>query len=274
MNNPALERVHRDHTSVVPERLWGQSLELQAKRAFSSIRFEGVCFEYANAPNAAIQDLNLEIKRGECIGIVGRSGSGKSTLAAMLAALLLPTRGRVFVDGVDMQSNIRHWRRRVAYVQQNPKLLEDTIRANVAFGVPDEFIDDSRVRQCLDDVGLGDLVRALNNGLHETIGEKGVRFSGGEAQKLAIARAIYRSASVLVLDESTSSLDQESQEKIVDLVSGLKGRMTIVAIAHRTRTLQICDTIAVMDKGRLVALGPRESLADEHQVLFEDGARA
>jgi ATP-binding cassette subfamily C protein len=225
-----------------------------------SVVFERVAFTYAGETEPVLLDVDLAIARGESIGIVGASGAGKSTLVDLLLGLLTPTAGRITVDGRDVAGVLRAWQRHIGYVAQEPFLLDDTIRRNVAFGVGDADIDDRRVTAALTLAQLAEFVRGLPGGLDTMLGERGTRLSGGQRQRVAIARALYHEPEVLVFDEATSALDTPTERELIAALEALHGVKTLVVIAHRLTTVRHCDRIAVLRDGRLAAVGSYEEL--------------
>ena len=210
-----------------------------------------VSFNYETA-GAALSDVNLVIPAGEMTAIVGPSGAGKSTLADLLLGLLEPSAGTVLVDGVAVDAaNRRRWRRSCAYVPQDPYLFNDTIRANVKWARPSAGDDD--VRRALRLAAAADFVSALPEGLDTVAGERGSRFSGGERQRIALAGALLAEPTLLVLDEATSQLDGPTEQAIVASLRSLRGRMTIVAVAHREGLLAAADRVVRLDSGRAAA---------------------
>jgi ATP-binding cassette subfamily C protein len=227
-----------------------------------AIVLERVSYAYAGAGDAVLTDVDLTIARGESIGIVGPSGAGKSTLVDLLLGLLEPTAGRITVDGRDITSALRSWQRHIGYVPQEPFLLDDTIRRNVAFGIADPDIDDRRVTAALRRAQLADFVAGLREGLDTLLGERGTRLSGGQRQRVAIARALYHDPEVLVFDEATSALDTAVERELIDSLEALRGVKTLVVIAHRLSTVRRCDRLAVLRDGRLAAVGPYDELLE------------
>ena len=225
-----------------------------------AVALEGVSYTYADEADPVLVDVDLTIARGESIGIVGPSGAGKSTLVDLLLGLLTPTRGRITVDGRDVGGALRSWQQHIGYVAQEPFVLDDTLRRNVAFGVADAEIDDRRVTAALRLAQLGDFVTALPAGLDTMLGERGTRLSGGQRQRVAIARALYDQPEVLVFDEATSALDTPTERELIAALEALRGVKTLVVIAHRLTTVRHCDRLAVLRDGRLAAVGPWDEL--------------
>ncbi|MCP5367811.1 MAG: ABC transporter ATP-binding protein [Hyphomicrobiales bacterium] len=224
------------------------------------LTLEGLGYRFAGADRAAIEDLNVTIPHGASIGIVGPSGAGKSTLAMLLMGLLRPQQGRVLVDGKAIGDRPLSSRLRVGYVPQNVVLLNDTLRRNIAFGVPDSEIDDTLVVRAIRGAALNPVVEKLPQGLQTVLGEHGSRLSGGEGQRVGIARALYRDAELIVLDEATAALDNESERRLIDTIDGLRGQKTVVVIAHRLSTVRRCDQILFMHDGRLRDQGSFDEL--------------
>jgi ABC-type multidrug transport system fused ATPase/permease subunit len=227
-----------------------------------AVALERVSYTYADEAEAdrVLVDVDLTITRGESIGIVGPSGAGKSTLVDLLLGLLTPTAGRITVDGRDIAGALRSWQRQIGYVAQEPFVLDDTIRRNVAFGVADVEIDDGRVTAALKMAQLGDFVGGLSGGLDTLLGERGARLSGGQRQRVAIARALYHEPEVLVFDEATSALDTPTERELIGALEALRGVKTLVVIAHRLTTVRRCDRLAVLRDGRLAAVGSYDEL--------------
>jgi len=230
-------------------------------RPARTVRVEDVSFAYPGSQAQVLNDVSLDIGVGECIGLMGGSGAGKSTLVDLLLGLLAPARGRITVDGEDVAGRLREWQAAVGYVPQATFLLDDTVRANVAFGVERSRVDDERVWRALADAQLADFVRAQPEHLDARVGERGVRISGGQRQRIAIARALYRDPAVLVLDEATSALDTATEAEFMEAVFRLRGRTTLVIVAHRLGTLRRCDRICVLEGGRLQEPRSWESLS-------------
>lgn len=205
------------------------------------LRMEHVTFRYAPDRPAVFEDFSMSVKRLECVAVVGPTGSGKSTLIDLIMGFLKPESGRVTADGADIRTNLRSWRGRIGYVPQSICLFDDTIRANVAFGVEPDRIDDARVRKTLEMAQIADFVESLPDKLNTRLGEFGARISGGQKQRIAIARALYSEPELLILDEATSALDDDTETALIDALNSLKGKLTILMIAHRAGSIRHCD---------------------------------
>jgi ABC-type multidrug transport system fused ATPase/permease subunit len=220
-----------------------------------SIVLRDVSFTYPNAHRNALTEVSIAVRKGEAVGIIGSSGAGKSTLVDLFLGLLDPSSGVVEVDGVDISSNHRGWQQLIGYVPQSIYLIDDTIRKNVAFGLPELEVDDRAVWGALKAAQLDEFVTMLPDGLETIVGERGVRLSGGQRQRIGIARALYHDPEVLVLDEATSSLDTETERGVMDAVRDLLGSKTIIIVAHRVSTVSYCSRVYRMEEGRVVGSG-------------------
>jgi ABC-type multidrug transport system fused ATPase/permease subunit len=220
-----------------------------------TISLENVSYRYPSGHSNAVTEVSLAVPHGSSVGLVGGSGAGKSTLVDLVLGLLEPTTGRVMVDGVDIATNVRGWQDQVGYVPQTIFLCDDTLRRNVAFGVPDDRIDDEAVQRAIRAAQLEAFVAQLPNGLNTTVGERGVKLSGGQRQRIGIARALYHDPQVLVLDEATSALDTETEKGVMEAVNALHGAKTLIIIAHRLTTVANCDLLYKLENGRVVQSG-------------------
>jgi ATP-binding cassette subfamily C protein len=226
----------------------------------SAIELERVSFAYPEAEYPALHEISLTIRRGESIGIVGPSGAGKSTLADLLVGLLRPSSGRILIDGQDLFDRRYAWKHRVGYVPQSIFLLDESLTRNIAFGVADAEISVERVRAVVRMVQLEQLVATLPAGLDTVVGERGVRFSGGERQRVGIGRALYHDPDLLVFDEATSALDQATEAEVTRAIESLQGRKTLLVIAHRLATVRHCDRLVFIADGRIRACGRYDEL--------------
>ncbi len=224
------------------------------------IRLDHLSYQYPGSETQAIRDLNLSIPRHAAVGFVGPSGAGKTTVVDVILGLLTPTEGGVYVDGVNVQERLPSWQCKIGYIPQHIYLTDDTVRRNVAFGMGDEEISDAAVWEALDAAQLRDLVESMPEGLDSMVGERGVRLSGGQRQRIGIARALYHKPEVLVMDEATSALDNQTEQLIVEALEQLQGSHTMIVIAHRLSTVRNCDTLFMLDRGRLVAEGSYDEL--------------
>jgi ATP-binding cassette subfamily C protein len=229
-----------------------------------AIRLSKITYLYPETDRPALRDIHLTIHKGESVAFVGSTGSGKSTLVNIILGLLQPQTGTVEVDGVDIHQNLRGWLDHVGYIPQTIVLLDTTIRRNVAFGLPDDAIDDTQLWTVLEAAQLADYVRSLPEGLDTVVGERGVRLSGGQRQRVGLARALYPNPDVLIMDEATSALDNETENHVMQALEALKGDRTIIMIAHRLSTIRGCDCLFFLKDGRIKAHGTYDELCTLH----------
>ena len=259
----AVDEVHQElrlveHAAVPPED--------DPPRPFrDGLVMDGVSFRYEGADQEALRDVDLTIRPHETLGICGTTGSGKTTLVDLLTGLLEPTGGRVLVDGQDLRDDPRGWQRNLGVVPQMVFLIDDTLRRNIALGVPDEDIDEDAVREAIRLAQIDDFVARSPDGLDTVVGERGVRISGGQRQRIAIARALYQRASVLVFDEGTSALDNTTEAQLMGALDGLRGGYTIILVAHRLSTVRDCDRIVFVEGGRVTGLDTYDNLVSANE---------
>ena len=218
----------------------------------NTLALDHVTYTYPGAPTPSLRDVSITIRKGESVGFLGSSGAGKSTLVDVLLGLLTPDSGAVRVDGRDVQEHLRSWQDHIGYVPQTIFLTDDSLRRNVAFGLPADQIDDAAVNRAIRAAQLESLVAGLPQGLDTPVGERGVRLSGGQRQRIGIARALYHDPDVLVLDEATSALDGETETGVMEAVDALHGTKTVLIVAHRLSTIAQCDRRYRMESGRIV----------------------
>ena len=278
----ALQQINHSQNSItilldeIRSPLWGEYQVASRNRSSdtggspisfnSEIRVVHLSYVYPTAKRSALQDIDVRIKKGEFIGIVGKSGAGKTTFVDILLGLLSPTEGKIYIDGIPLNhKNIYAWQKHLGYVPQQVYITNDTVIRNVAFGVADDQIDIPRVINALENAHLYADMKDLPKGLETSLGENGRRLSGGQKQRIGIARALYNDTNVLVLDEATASLDISTEEEISRAIHSLKGERTIIAIAHRLSTLKKCDRILYFSNRKLIDSGSFEHLSKEYK---------
>ena len=220
----------------------------------NNIKIENLYFKHPSNTKFTIENVNIEIDKGDIIGITGESGSGKTTFADIFVGLLDPTNGKIIIDNKKLDdSNLVAWQKNIGYVSQNVYLSDDTIRNNIAFGVDENKIDNKRVKKCIELCNLSDFVKNLPNGLDTITGERGLKISGGQKQRLTIARAIYFNPDIIVFDEATSSLDKKNENEIISNIVNLsrKENKTLIIIAHKLSILNNCTKLIVFDSGKI-----------------------
>lgn len=215
------------------------------------IVLENITYAYPNTDKLIFDHAQMTIPVGSSVGIVGGSGSGKTTIVDILLGLLKVKEGTIRADGVDVMKHYRGWLKNIGYIPQMIFLLDDDIRKNVAFGVPEEEIDEERLWYALKEAQLDEFVKTLPEGVHTGIGERGIRLSGGQRQRIGIARALYNDPEVLILDEATSALDNDTEAAIMDSINRFQGKKTLIIIAHRLQTIEKCDMVYRVEGGKI-----------------------
>ena len=225
------------------------------------IIFKNIKFRYTSKSKLVLENISLEIKKGDTVGFIGPSGSGKSTLIDLLLGLLEPEHGEIVIDNIPLKIYYRAWQNKIGYVPQSIYLANDSLRSNVAFGIDPKFIDDEAVNNALHAAQLTEFILNLDEGIHTLVGERGARLSGGQRQRIGIARALYHNPSVLILDEASSSLDNQTEKGFMEAINKLKRNKTIIIVAHRLSTVSQCDKIFKIENGRIISEGiPSEIL--------------
>lgn len=222
-------------------------LELKDK-----IVLDHISFTYPNTEKPIFTDAHMEVHKGQSVGIMGPSGAGKSTIVDILLGLLHAQKGTITCDGVNIFDDYASWLGKIGYIPQAIYLIDESIRDNIAFGIDADKIDDKRIWEVLEEAQLKEFVEELPDGLDTTIGDRGVRISGGQRQRLGIARALYHNPEILVFDEATSALDGDTEKAVMDAVNSFHGRKTMVIIAHRLNTIAKCDVIYKVENEKIV----------------------
>ena len=244
-DKPAIDSVYHDLLEI--EKLMKQrqvaektddKIELKEK-----LSIEKVSFHYPESEKWILKEADLTIRKNSSVALIGASGAGKTTAVDLILGLLEPQSGKITVDGTDIKTHIESWHQSIGYIPQTIYLMDDTIRANIAFGVPEREIDEKLLEQAVKEAQLDQFIHSLPEGLDTVIGDRGVRLSGGQRQRIGIARALYRDPQVLILDEATSALDNETEKEVMQAIDGLHGQRTMIVIAHRLTTIKNCDAI-------------------------------
>lgn len=249
---PVVDTLHAELQLRAPEPVHRAA---EAPRFERELELRSVTYTYPGAAGPAVHDLSLAVRKGESVGFIGPSGSGKSTLVDLVLGLFTPDRGAVVVDGRGIEADPRAWQDQIGYVPQTIYLTDDTLRRNVAFGLADDQIDDAAVARAIAAAQLEAFVGSLPSGLETVVGERGVRLSGGQRQRVGIARALYHDPAVLVLDEATSALDTDTERGVMQAVTALQGKKTVLIVAHRLSTVAGSDRLYRLDGGRIVDEG-------------------
>ena len=243
--------IHDDQVSYDPS-AYQVSPEVEKLPVTKEIMLKNITYKYPNSQTYVLDHANMLIPVGKSVGIVGTSGAGKTTIVDVMLGLLKAEKGEILADGVEVRDHYQSWLKNIGYIPQTIFMVDSTIRKNVAFGYPDEQIDDDKVWQALKEAQLDEYVRGLPEGLDTKIGERGIRLSGGQRQRIGIARALLEDPEVLVLDEATSALDNETEAAIMGSINRLHGRKTLIIIAHRLQTIEKCDIAYRVRGGQVV----------------------
>jgi ATP-binding cassette, subfamily B, bacterial PglK len=245
---------------------------LKKNRPFEVLECRNLNYKYPGTESFVLKDINIKIRRGESIGVIGKTGSGKTTLIDLLLGLLQPTTGGIYLDGVEISNNesrklMQLWQSNLIYIPQNLFLVDDTIGRNIAFAVPEAEIDEKRLVDSLKESELLELIERLPQGLNTIVGERGIRLSGGERQRICIARAFYFGREVIVMDEATSALDHETETEILKVINALHGKRTLILIAHRLSTTKNCDRLFRLHQGCIVADGTYDEVVGNPAII-------
>ena len=236
-----------------------------------SIKISNVSYCYPNSEVQALENISLTVPKGKAVGFVGSSGAGKTTIVDVILGLLESNTGNILIDGTDIQQNLSAWQKNLGYIPQSIYLADETLRSNIAFGLPKEEIDDEKVLNAIRLAQLETLIRHLPDGLDTILGENGTRLSGGQRQRVGIARALYHDPEVLVMDEATSALDNITEKQITNAIESLKGERTLIMIAHRLSTVKNCDMLYFMEHGKIVEQGTYDDLVHSN-IRFREMA--
>ena len=257
-SSPHIDVIHAESVQFKKhKKIERKKIEFKFK---NKIELKNVCFAYPDRDGAKIDNINISIGSGESIGIFGSTGSGKSTLIDLILGLQQPENGQITVDGKDIHSNLNGWQQNIGYVPQQIVLNDDTIKNNIAFGIEPNLIDEKAIYSCIKQAKLEDFIKGLPEGINTLVGERGARLSGGQLQRIGIARSLYHNPSLIIFDEATSSLDISTESSIMDTVGSFKNLKTIIIISHRLNSLSFCDKLYKIEKGRIIDAGNYERM--------------
>ncbi|AFZ01180.1 ABC transporter ATP-binding protein [Calothrix sp. PCC 6303] len=230
------------------------------------ITLDTLNYRYPNASELALNGVSLKIKKGESVALIGKSGAGKTTLVDVILGLLVPDSGDIKVDGKSIYQDLRSWQNSIGYIPQSIFLTDETIAQNIAFGVSEHLIDKTRLQKVIKTAQLEDLIERLPQGIHTMVGERGVLLSGGQRQRIGIARALYHERQILVLDEATAALDNETESLITEAMQSLSGEKTLIIIAHRLSTIKDCDRVYVLQNGAVLRAGNYQEIVEKENA--------
>ena len=266
----ALTTIHNDLMGPgLPARNPADAAKVPAMKFDDRLSIDNVSFRYAGAEQDTLKNVSIELPRGASVALVGPSGAGKTTLADLILGLYRPTEGVILADGVDVSTNPDGWRRIVSCIPQRVFMLDAPVWANIALGRRPDEIDPERMKQILQKSQLSETVAAMRDGIDTIVGEGGARMSGGQTQRIGIARSLYADADILIMDEATSALDSETEHAISKVVDLMKGDKTLIIIAHRLSTVRHCDCLYYMKDGRIVDSGTFEKLHEKNKEFRE-----
>jgi len=253
----AIDILYDDLINLKPLALKESSESTQNLFNFNLFELKNIKFTYQYGEDPSIDNISLVVKEGEAIGFIGASGSGKTTLIDIILGLLKADKGEIILNGraLTSEEDLYNWRSQIAYLPQEIFLIDDTLEQNIALGVEKGEINKKQIRNALKQAKLLDFIEQLPLGVKTIIGERGIRLSGGQRQRVALARAFYHQRNILVMDEATSALDNETEREIIDEIKRLKGDMTMIIVAHRYSTIEHCDLIYKIDKGKIIEAG-------------------
>ena len=224
---------------------------IKSKDFNSKIEIRNLTFSYSKSKDLVLKKINLTINKGDSIGIIGESGSGKSTLVDLLMGLYKPKDGKIMIDGVDIHNNTRNWQNKIGYVPQSIFLTDDSILKNIALGIDENLIDFELINSVVKAAQLEKFIDSLDKGINTHVGERGVQLSGGQLQRIGIARALYNQPEILILDEATASLDYNTEINVMEAIKNIKKDKTLIIVAHRLTTIDDCDYIYKIEKGEI-----------------------
>jgi len=244
------------------KKVTSKSTQNQKVNFINQLVIKNVLWQYHKAKNPVLVNVNMSFRKGESVALIGTSGAGKTTLADIILGLLRPQVGAVEMDGTDIYTIPETWAHIVGYVPQSVFLIDDTVRNNISFGLPTEQVSDKEIWDALERAQLASFIRTLPDKLDTIVGERGVKISGGQRQRIAIARALYNKPEILVLDEATAALDNETEAAVMESIDALQGQITLIIVAHRLSTIQNCDKIYEIRDGIAVERVKEEVLGN------------
>ena len=255
---PSVDLIYEDLKGIEDYQEQQKQDEVSQWHFEKEIRVNKITYAYPDAETNVLEDAECIIPKGKTVALVGSSGAGKTTLADIILGLLVPQRGKILADEINVFKNLGIWHHKIGYIPQVIYLSDDTIRNNVAFGVYEDKIDDEAIKAALEKAQLWEFVDSLPMGLDTLVGDRGVRLSGGQRQRIGIARALYHDPEILVLDEATSALDSETEAAVMEAIEQLQGTKTMLIIAHRLTTIRKADIIYEVENQKIVQKSKEE----------------
>ncbi|MFA6914696.1 MAG: ABC transporter ATP-binding protein [Endomicrobiia bacterium] len=247
---PSLDVIYKDLKKTINSEVFEE--ENKKINLEEGISVNNISYKYPNSNKMILKDISFNIKYGQSVAFIGQTGAGKTTIVDLILGLLLPTSGSITVGGIDIHKNRRDWSTKIGYVPQFIYLVDDSIRNNIIFYNNNDHVNDEQLWESIEQAQLKEFIESLPNKLDTIVGERGIRLSGGQRQRIGIARALYNKPELLVLDEATSSLDNETEKAVIEAIDNLYGKITMIVVAHRLTTIEKCDTIFKIENGKLV----------------------
>lgn len=253
-DKPSIDVLYEDLVEIEEMRKNQEEIQQESEKLNmrEGILLKNVSFKYPENEKWVLKNINMNIKPNSSVALIGASGAGKTTLADVILGILEPQEGEILVDKKNISENMNAWHKSIGYIPQTIYLMDDTIRANIAFGISREEVNDTAMQKALKEAKLEEFVNNLPEGLDTIVGDRGVKLSGGQRQRIGIARALYQQPEILVLDEATSALDNETEKEVMEAIDNLHGNRTLIIIAHRLSTIRNCDVIYEVTDGNIM----------------------
>ena len=237
----------------------------------NKISLKNISFKFDGSDKIILNDISCEIKKGQSIGIIGKTGSGKTTLIDIILGVLQPTNGKIFVDNEEInENNLANWHSQIGYIPQDIYLIDDSIKKNIAIGIEEKEIDENTLNEAIKIARLEDFIQNLPQGINSKVGERGIKVSGGEKQRISIARAFYNKPSIIIMDEATSSLDNLTEKEFMESIDRVKNNATLIIIAHRLSTIKQCDFVFLLSEGKIKDQGKFQAIMERNKELNQD----
>ena len=250
----SLDEIYKDLHIQTKEAVYERNNKKNKLQFQNNLKFENIYYSYPENQKNILKNVNIEIKANSIVGLVGESGSGKTTLIDLLIGILNPSKGKIIVDGKDISLNLREWQNNIGYIPQFIYLIDDTIKKNIALGYNEKIIDNQKIEKATQVSQIKNFIDTLPETIETKVGEFGTRLSGGQRQRIGIARSLYNDPNLLVMDEATNSLDEETEKEVMNSIFLMKGKKTILISSHNKNILERCDVILKFNKGEITLM--------------------